>query len=143
MYYHSGPIAPALRASCAYPGLFVPVQHEGRTLVDGFLTALVPIEGALLLGAELIIAVYLESKMIETPRTFTDVLSRSFTIIQKHADLEWRKHADVIIEPDVTPYGWDDFTKTPEMVRAGEEAALKALPAIRAAIEGKRAVTGE
>jgi len=123
--------------------LFVPVQHEGRTLVDGFLTALVPIEGALLLGAELIIAVYLESKMIETPRTFTDVLSRSFTIIQKHADLEWRQHADVIIEPDVTPYGWDDFTKTPEMVRAGEEAALKALPAIRAAIEGKRIVTGE
>jgi len=143
VYYHSGPIAPALRASCAYPGLFVPVQHEGRTLVDGFLTALVPIEGALLLGAELIIAVYLESKMIETPRTFTDVLSRSFTIIQKHADLEWRQHADVIIEPDVTPYGWDDFTKTPEMVRAGEEAALKALPAIRAAIEGKRIVIGE
>jgi NTE family protein len=143
VYYHSGPIAPALRASCAYPGLFVPVQHEGRTLVDGFLTALVPIEGALLLGAELVIAVYLESRMIETPRTFTDVLSRSFTIIQKHADLEWRQHADVIIEPDVTPYAWDDFTKTPEMVRAGEEAALKALPAIRAAIESKRIVTGE
>jgi len=143
VYYHSGPIAPALRASCAYPGLFVPVQHEGRTLVDGFLTALVPIEGALLLGAELVIAVYLESKMIEAPRTFTDVLSRSFTIIQKHADLEWRQHADVIIEPDVTPYAWDDFTKTPEMVRAGEEAALKALPAIRAAIESKRIVTGE
>jgi len=34
VYYHSGPIAPALRASCAYPGLFVPIQHEGRTLVD-------------------------------------------------------------------------------------------------------------
>jgi NTE family protein len=143
VYYHSGLIAPALRASCAYPGLFVPVQHEGRTLVDGFLTALVPIEGTLLLGAELVIAVYLESKMIESPRTFTDVLSRSFTIIQKHADLEWRQHADVIIEPDVTPYAWDDFTKTPEMVRAGEEAALKALPAIRAAVEGKRIATGE
>ncbi len=143
VYYYSGPIAPALRASCAFPGLFVPVQHEGRTLVDGFLTALVPIEGVFLLGAELVIAVYLESRMIESPRTFTDVLSRSFTIIQKHADLEWRHHADVIIEPDVTPYAWDDFTKTPEMVRAGEEAALKALPAIRAAIEAKRIMTTE
>ena len=143
VYYHGGLIAPALRGSCAYPGLFAPVQHEGRTLVDGFLTALVPIEGALLLGAELVIAVYLESMMTESPRTFTDVLSRSFTIIQKHADLEWRQHADVIIEPDVTPYAWDDFSKTPELVRAGEEAALKALPAIRAAIEGKRIVTEE
>jgi NTE family protein len=143
VYYHGGLIAPALRASCAYPGLFVPVKHEGRTLVDGFLTALVPIEGVLLLGAELIIAVYLEAGAVDEPRTFTDVLSRSFTIIQKHADLEWRKQADVIIEPDVTPFVWDDFTKTGELVRAGEQAALKALPALRAALESKTVSTEE
>jgi len=137
VYYYGGPIGPVLRASCAYPGLFVPVKFDGRMLVDGFLTALVPIEGAFLLGAELVIAVYLESATSEEPRTFTDVLSRSFTIIQKHADLEWRKQADVVIEPDVTPFAWDDFSKTSEMVRAGEEATLKALPAIRAALESK------
>jgi len=137
VYYHAGPLAPPLRASCAYPGLFVPIHYEGRVLVDGFLTALVPIEGALLLGAEVIVAVYLEAGAVEEPRTFTDILSRSFTIIQKHADLEWRQHADVIIEPDVRPFVWDDFTKTSEMIRAGEEAALKALPAIRAALESK------
>lgn len=137
-YYRKGPIGPALRASCAYPGLFVPIQHDGRTLVDGFLTALVPYEGLLLMGAEVVIAVYLEPGLHGEPRTFTDVLSRSFTIIQKHADLEWRRYVDVIIEPDVTPYAWDDFSKTPEMVLAGEMAAMKVLPAIRAAIEGKR-----
>jgi NTE family protein len=137
VYYHAGPLGPPLRASCAYPGLFVPIHYEGRTLVDGFLTALVPIEGALLLGAELIIAVYLEAGVVDEPRTFTDILSRSFTIIQKHADLEWRRNVDVIIEPDVTPFVWDDFTKTSEMIRAGEEAALKALPQIRAALESK------
>jgi NTE family protein len=137
VYYHGGPLGPPLRGSCAYPGLFVPVKYEGRMLVDGFLTALVPIEGLLILGAELIIAVYLEGGVSGEPRTFTDVLSRSFTIIQKHADLEWRKEADVIIEPDVTPFVWDDFSKTSQLVRAGEEAALKALPAIRAALERK------
>ena len=137
-YYQKGPIGPPLRASCAYPGLFVPIQHDGRTLVDGFLTALVPYEGLLLMGAEVVIAVYLEPGLIGDPRTFTDILSRSFTIIQKHADLEWRQYADVIIEPDVTPFVWDDFTKTPEMVRAGEEATMKMLPGIRAAIEAKR-----
>ena len=132
-----------LRASCAYPGLFVPVKYEGRTLVDGFLTALVPIEGTLLLGAEIVIAVYLEAGAVDEPRTFTDVLSRSFTIIQKHADLEWRKEADIIIEPNVTPFLWDDFTKTGELVRAGEEATLKALPAIRAALESKSVADSE
>ncbi len=143
VYYHGGPIGPPLRASCAYPGLFVPVKYEGRTLVDGFLTALVPIEGALILGAELVIAVYLEAGAVEEPRTFTDVLSRSFTIIQKHADLEWRKEADVIIEPDVTPFLWDDFSKTSQLIRAGEEATLKALPAIRAALESKTVPASE
>jgi NTE family protein len=137
VYYHGGPIVPALRASCAYPGLFVPVKYEGHTLVDGFLTALVPIEGTLILGAEVVIAVYLEAGSVSEPRTFTDVLSRSFTIIQRRADLEWRKEADVIIEPDVTPFLWDDFSKTSELVRAGEEATLKALPAIRALIESR------
>ena len=138
VYYSRGPLGPPLRASCAYPGLFVPIQFEGRTLVDGFLTAPVPVEGALLLGADIVIAVYLEAGNVEQPRTFTDILSRSFNIIQRHADLAWRQQADIIIEPDVKPFVWDDFTKTPEMVAAGEAAALAALPEIRAAINGEK-----
>ncbi len=138
VYYSHGPIAPPLRASCAYPGLFVPIQFEGRTLVDGFLTAPVPVEGALLLGADVVIAVYLEAGTIEQPRTFTDVLSRAFNIVQRHSDLAWRTQADVIIEPDVKPFVWDDFSRTPEMVAAGEAAALAALPQIRAVLRGEK-----
>src|SRR5882672_6712736 len=138
VYYSHGPIAPALRASCAYPGLFVPIQFEGRTLVDGFVTAPVPIEGVLLLGADVVIAVYLEAENIEQPRTFTDVLSRSFNIIQRHSDLSWRTQADIVIEPDVKPFAWDDFSKTPEMIAAGEAATLAALPEIRALLRGEK-----
>src|SRR2546422_8392898 len=138
VYYSHGPLAPVIRASCAYPGLFVPIQYDGRTLVDGFLTAPVPIEGTLLLGADLVIAVYLEAGTVEEPRTFTDILSRSFNILQRHTDLTWRTQADVIIEPDVKPFVWDDFSKTAEMVAAGEAAALAALPQIRAALGGEK-----
>jgi NTE family protein len=138
VYFSHGAIVPAIRASCAYPGLFVPIQHEGRTLVDGFLTAPVPVEGALLLGADIVIAVYLEAGTLEEPRTFTDVLSRAFNIIQRHSDITWRTQADIIIEPDVKPFVWDDFSRTPDMIAAGETAALKALPEIRAAIRGEK-----
>src|SRR5258707_704100 len=99
VYYTRGPIGLPLRGSCAYPGLFVPIQFENRTLVDGFLTSPVPVEGALLLGADLVIAVYLEAGSLELPRTAADVISRSFNIIQPHTDLAWRQHADVIIYP--------------------------------------------
>src|SRR5216683_816481 len=128
VYYSHGPIAPPLRASCAYPGLFVPIQFEGRTLVDG----------ALLLGTDVVIAVYLEAGTVEQPRTFTDVLSRAFNIVQRHSDLAWRTQADVIIEPDVKSFVWDDFSRTPEMVAAGEAAALAALPQIRAVLRGEK-----
>ena len=138
VYYSHGPLVPAIRASCAYPGLFVPIQHDGRTLVDGFLTAPVPVEGALLLGADIIIAVYLEAGTDEQPRTFTDILSRAFNILQRHSDVAWRTQADIIIEPDVKPFVWDDFSKTPEMIAAGEVAALAALPQIRAAVRGEK-----
>ncbi len=138
VYYSHGAIAPPLRASCAYPGLFLPIQYEGRTLVDGFLTAPVPVEGALLLGADIVIAVYLEAGDVEQPRTFTDILSRAFTIVQRHSDLAWRTQADIIIEPDVKPFVWDDFSRTPDMVAAGKTAALAALPQIRAALRGEK-----
>ena len=138
VYYSHGDVVPPLRASCAYPGLFVPIQYENRTLVDGFLTAPVPIEGVLLLGADIVIAVYLESGNIEQPRTLTDILSRSFNIMQRHADFAWRAQADIIVEPDVKQFVWDDFTRTPDMIAAGEVAALHALPQIRAALRGEK-----
>jgi len=138
VYYLNGAIAPPLRASCAYPGLFVPIQYEGRTLVDGFLTAPVPVEGALIQGADVVIAVYLEAGGIQNPRTAVDVISRSFKKKKKHTDLTWRQQADVIIEPDVSTFAWDDFTKTPELIAAGEAAAMKALPEIVAFLRGKK-----
>jgi NTE family protein len=141
VYYTRGPLLPPLRGSCAYPGLFVPIQFEDRTLVDGFLTSPVPVEGASLLGANIVVAVYLEAANMEPPRTFTDVLSRSFNIIQRHSDLAWRQQADVIIEPDMKSFVWDDFTRTPELVAAGEAATLAVLPKIRELV-GDPAKTG-
>lgn len=138
VYYTRGLLGPPMRGSCAYPGLFVPIQFEGRTLVDGFLTAPVPVEGALLLGAEIVIAVYLEAGSFSSPRTAADVISRSFSIIQRHADLAWRQQADVIIEPDVKPFVWDDFTRTNELVAVGEAAAEAALPQVLRALGGEK-----
>jgi len=137
VYFSHGQLGPALRASCAYPGMFVPVEIEGRILVDGFLAAPVPVEAARSLGADLVIAVFLEAANNRTPSSIVDVIGLSFAILQRHADLEWRATADVIIEPMVKDFLWDDFEKTSELIAAGEAAARAALPKIRAAIAAK------
>ena len=137
VYFSHGQLGPALRASCAYPGMFVPVEIDGRILVDGFLAAPVPIEAARGIGADIVIAVFLEAANNRKPSSIVDVIGLSFAILQRHADLEWRRTADVIIEPNVKDFLWDDFERTADLMVAGETAARAALPKIRAAIASK------
>lgn len=133
--FTEGEIGPALRASCAYPGLFLPIEYKGYVLVDGFLTAPVPTEALRRMGAEVVIAVHLEPGLLkDKPRNTIEVIARSFSIIQGNAELPWRHAADVIIAPEVHQYLWDDFSKTPELVAAGEAATRAAIPQIKAAI---------
>ncbi len=135
--FTSGEIGPALRASCAYPGLFLPVEYEGRWLVDGFLTATVPSREARQLGADVVIAVHLEPGLLDVkPRNTIEVISRSFSIIQAQAGQGWRGAASIIIQPEVHHFLWDDFSKTPELVAAGEAATRAAMPKIRELIDG-------
>jgi NTE family protein len=137
VYFTRGPLGPALRASCAYPGMFVPVELEGRTLVDGFLAAPVPVDAVRSMGADVVIGVFLEAASDRKPSSIVDVIGLSFAILQRHADLEWRGKADVIIEPNVKDFLWDDFDKTSELIAVGETAARAALPQIRAALAPK------
>src|SRR5580692_9206124 len=137
VYFSHGQLGPALRASCAYPGMFIPVEIEGRMLVDGFLAAAVPVDAARSIGADLVIAIFLEAANNRKPSSIVDVIGLSFAILQRHADLEWRARADIIIEPVVKDFLWDDFDKTSELIAAGEEAGRAAIPRIRAAIAAK------
>ena len=132
MHFTQGEIGPALRASCAYPGLFLPVEHQGRILVDGFLTETVPAEAARDMGADIVIGVHLEPGLLRTaPRNTIEVISRSFSILQTSATQLWHSDVDVLIEPDVHHVQWDEFVKTPQLVAAGEAATREAVPKIR------------
>lgn len=134
-YFTTGEIGPALRASCAYPGLFLPIDVGDTVVVDGFLTESVPAVCARKMGAQVVIAVNLEPGLLhEKPRNTIEVISRSFSILQTTAHQAWRDETDVLIEPDVHDILWDEFVKTPQLVAAGMAATKAALPKIRAAM---------
>jgi NTE family protein len=137
VHFTKGEISPALRASCAYPGLFLPVEHDGHFLVDGFLTEQVPAPAVREMGAEVVISVHLEPGLLDTkPRNTIEVISRAFSIIQTVANQPWRGMTDVLIEPGVHHVLWDEFVKTPQLIAAGEEATHAAMPQIKAVMEG-------
>ena len=132
VHFTEGEIGPALRASCAYPGLFLPVEYRGQILVDGFLTETVPAEAAREMGSDIVIGVHLEPGLLGSPPQNTiEVISRSFSIIQTAAAQLWHTDVDVLIEPEVHHIQWDEFVKTPQLVAAGASATRAALPKIR------------
>lgn len=145
IHFTRGDLPLAIRASCAYPGLFVPVQIEGRMYVDGFLTEPVPFEAARALGAEIVIGVHLETTgLTKKPSSMFEVLGRAFSIMQMHIEDGWQTGCDVVIRPGVSDVMWDEFSKTPQMIAAGAAAARVALPQIQALLTAaaKRAERG-
>jgi NTE family protein len=139
VHFTKGELGPALRASCAYPGLFLPVEIHGHVLVDGFLTEAVPAVCVREMGADFVISVHLEPGLLASkPRNTIEVISRSFSIIQANSHQPWRDATDVLIEPDVHSILWDEFVRTPALVAAGAEATRALLPKIREGLAGFR-----
>lgn len=64
----SGDLPKALRASMSYPGLFAPVFHKGRWLIDGGVVDPVPVGIARAMGADIVIAVNLDSELVSRRR---------------------------------------------------------------------------
>ncbi len=135
--FRSGDLIGPVRASCAYPGMFLPVNIDGRLLVDGMLAYSVPTTPLRRMGADRVLAVYLKAHWVNPgpPRSVFDVIGQCFSIAQTKMCGLWQADADAIIEPDVQSFGYDSFDRAPDLVRAGEEATRRALPHIRAWFE--------
>ncbi|MBI4462779.1 MAG: patatin-like phospholipase family protein [Acidobacteria bacterium] len=130
--FTSGDLATALRASCAYPGLFQPIVYNGSLLADGGLVWSVPTKPVAELGADIVLAISLDAGTPPAhPKSLVEVIGQSIRIAQDVAEPIWREHADLIVEPVVGRYRWDDFERADELIRAGEAAMREALPQLR------------
>jgi NTE family protein len=131
--FTQGNLIDPVRASCAYPGVFLPVSVEGKLMVDGLLGHAVPAQPLRAMGATRVAAVYFSAHWVQkSPKHVLEVIGQCFSIAQANMTCLWQAHADMIIEPDVSAYGFDDFQKALELVKVGETAARQALPTFRA-----------
>jgi len=127
-----GRLAPAIRASCAVPGVFTPVEYEGRLLVDGGLINNLPVSAVREMGAEYVIAVDLSfSTALERkrPSTLMEMWFLSLATLMSNTHRE-RVLADVVIHPDVAEFNWMDLSDIPLLIERGRQAAEEMLPRI-------------
>lgn len=133
-----GPLAAAIRASSAIPGVYRPVALGGRTLVDGGVVNPIPVSVARDRAAAVVIAVDVSRELpVEEPGNVYSIWMRSLSILTREMARLKGRGADVLIEPKVGDTSPFDFSKKKELMAAGIAAAREAIPAIRAALASK------
>jgi len=140
-----GPLETAIRATCAFPGLFQPVEYEGRHLADGCIVAPVPTAIAARMNSLCVLGVAVGSTASnasfpsssarrrvagalgsQRERTFAETVEG-----KGMPEPTWTRHADLLLEPAVHQIRWDDFQSVDQAHEAGVEVMRRALPFVR------------
>lgn len=182
LWLRNGALMEAMMASFALPGVFPPVPHEGRFLVDGALVNPCPISACQAMNARMTIAVDLNADLIGkatkpgasyqtitgfdvfNPQDVPDDAQKQFKTSTLTRRLFRREEnnpslfgvmvsalgiiqdrltrsrlagepPDIHIKPAIGHIGLLEFERANELIAAGEEAALKAIPEIKAAMQ--------
>jgi NTE family protein len=130
----------AVRASSSIPGVFESVPIGGRHYVDGGVVSPVPVDAARQLGADIVIAVDISTRVDGTnPGSLLGNVNQSITIMGQKLGQQEMARADIVIRPRVNDIGPADFEQRNTAILEGERAALAAMPQIKAKIAKLRA----
>lgn len=130
---NKGNLARIVRISSSVPGVFAPVELEGRYLMDGLMTDNVPADAAREMGADYVIAIDVVPDVVlkEKPKNIRQIVERAIDIASREQSRDLAKHADVVILPvkeNISPF---DFGRGEYLIRAGEEAARSVIGKIK------------
>jgi len=131
-----GEVAPAVMASSAMAGIYLPVRIDGRILMDGGIIEDVPISPLRPMGADVVVAVNLSAeRKYRVPEDIIDILFNAFDIAIDENTKVQVKVADLVIEPCLSGFRRIDVKQIDELIAEGHRATLEAIPNIREALE--------
>jgi len=127
----SGDLTSAMRASLSAPGIFAPVERQGRMLVDGGIADNVPVDVARAMGVDLLIVVDVGAPLQQRAK-LTDVTSISnqmlAILLRRNAEqqLATLSPRDILIAPPLGDASSFDFGAVARYISVGEAAARTA-----------------
>ncbi|MDD4358228.1 MAG: patatin-like phospholipase family protein [Candidatus Pacebacteria bacterium] len=144
----NGNIALAVRASMAVPFVFELVDCGKRELCDGGLSSPVPIKALKEMGADVVIGVRIEDKVMNTKKkNIYSMTERSFAIMQHRLSEYELKECDVLIDPYFEDYGILGIHKifqgkTFDAIEEGERSTKERLSAIKKSVGIEEEISG-
>ncbi|HEY1898680.1 MAG TPA: patatin-like phospholipase family protein [Steroidobacteraceae bacterium] len=132
-----GDLASAMRASLSAPGLFVPVERDGRELVDGGIADNLPIDVARAMNVDVLIVVDVGAQLYTRDRlgSATTISNQMLSIlIRREAtrQLSTLTRSDILISPSMGNLSSFDFGIVPRAMAAGSRAAQDMTSQLRA-----------
>jgi predicted acylesterase/phospholipase RssA/uncharacterized membrane protein YgcG len=123
--FDSGPLGMALRATMSLPAIFSPVRTSSQVVADGGLLDNLPVDVVKSMGADIVIAVHLDTGKVQPKelRSLLDVAERSIDVMIDANELNSMLAADVLLSVDVATYKTLDFEQAEKIVPKGYEAA--------------------
>ncbi len=120
--FTNGSLRQTVKASSAIPGVFPPVEINGKLLVDGSASESIPAGKVKDIGADRVIAVDVTRniKIVDPAKNIIDILYRTEDITSYHLSQIRLKEANLIIRPKIKNLSWADFSKINEIILAGE-----------------------
>lgn len=123
-----GDLAGALRASLSAPGIFAPVERDGRLLVDGGIANNLPVDVARAMGVDRLIVVDVSHPPATRERlgSVGNVTQQMLTLLlrrQTQEQLEYLGAGDILLRPDLGDASSFNFTRLSRIVDAGRRVA--------------------
>ena len=123
--FRDGSLAEALRATMSIPGAFTPVQDGQHVYVDGGLVNNLPTDVVRQMGADIVIAVHLETQPAEAKdiQSLLSVLEQSVRVVVSESEVRGLADADAVVSVPLEHFLSGDFAKNVPIMQAGYEAA--------------------
>jgi NTE family protein len=123
--FKDGSLAEALRATMSIPGAFTPVHDSQRVYVDGGLVNNLPTDVVRQMGADIVIAVHLETQPMNANdiQSLLSVLEQSVRAVISESEVRGLANADAVVSVPLGHFLMRDFTKNRPIMQAGYEAA--------------------
>jgi NTE family protein len=119
-----GSLAQAMRATMSLPGIFPPVELDGRLLVDGGAMNNVPADVARAMGATVVVAINVSAPSDPSSgSTLLGVISNTIDAMMQASTRRGLAQADIVITPELKGFGSLDWARSRDLAIAGYRAA--------------------
>jgi NTE family protein len=125
--FTDGPLGEALRATMSVPAVFSPVRSGDRLYADGMLMDNMPVDVVKKMGADIVIAVYLNPSAFDAKASVSlfSVLNRGMGVMVSANEVSNLAAADLVVSVDLAGFTSADFTEGEKIMPKGYDAAAK------------------